>query len=433
MIPLKPVAATAPAGPSSAAHGPAQLHHLLAAPHRLGFFAGLVMVVVASLWWAAVLALRHAGVAVPWQVSPTTAHALLMVYGFLPFFFVGFLFTAGPRWLMVAPVPARDLVGPVTTMAAGWLLTLVGVHAVQAVSVIGLALVALGFALLSGRFALLVMQSRVADLDHARVVLAGCAMVVLGLLAAALGLALGLDALPRAAARFGLWGGIAVVFVAVAHRMVPFFTASALPMLDAWRPRALLAILVALVGVQAPWAAADALLPGTGGPLELALRAVVELVGGAWLLWLAVRWGLMQSLRIRLLAMLHMGFVWLGVAFALAGVSHALMVASGGTLSLGLAPLHALTMGYLGSTLVAMATRVMCGHSGRTLVADNLVWTMFWVLQAAVLCRLVAALWLAAQVPFTLLAAHLWVAALVAWALRYARWLLQPRSDGQPG
>ena len=72
-----------------------------------------------------------------------------------------------------------------------------------------------------------------------------------------------------------------------------------------------------------------------------ALRALVELSGGAMLLWLAVRWGLVQSLSIRLLAMLHMGFFWLGVAFALAGVSHALSAVSGGTLSLGLAPLIA--------------------------------------------------------------------------------------------
>src|SRR5262249_19029258 len=162
-------------------------------------------------------------------------------------------------------------------------------------------------------------------------------------------------------------------FVAVAHRMIPFFTASAVATVDAWRPRVLLRIMAALVGAQAPFAAADALLPATAGPLWLTLRAVVELSGGALLLWLAVRWGLMQSVRIRLLAMLHMGFFWLGVAFALAAVSHALMATSDGALSLGLAPLHAFTMGYLGSTLVAMATRVMCGHGGRTLVADNVV------------------------------------------------------------
>jgi len=433
LIPLKPVPAAANAAVGRTVAAPAHLRRLLDAPHRLGFFAGLALLGVASLWWAAMLVLRHGGVVVPWHVAPTTAHALLMVYGFMPLFFVGFLFTAGPRWLMVPPPPARRLLAPVLAMGLGWLVALAGMHRAVPVAALGLTLAALGFALLAGRFALLVMQSRVPDRDHARVVLAGCVVVVVGLLAAALGVALRLDALPRAAALFGLWGGIAVVFVAVAHRMIPFFTASALPAVDAWRPRVLLAILTGLVALQAPWAAADVLAPAAQAPWWLALRALVEGAGAALLLWLAVRWGLMQSLRVRLLAMLHMGFFWLGIAFALSAVSHALMAASEGALSLGLAPLHAFTMGYLGSMLMAMATRVICGHGGRTLVADRRVWAMFWVLQAAVLCRVTAALWLALQVPLTLLAAHFWVAAVAAWALRYGLWLLEPRADGQPG
>src|SRR5262249_28045697 len=101
VIPLQPVPVSASAASTGALPGPARRHHLLAAPHRLGFFAGLAMLVIASLWWGAMLALRYAGLAVPWRVSPTTAHALLMVYAFMPFFFAGFLFTAGPRWLMV--------------------------------------------------------------------------------------------------------------------------------------------------------------------------------------------------------------------------------------------------------------------------------------------------------------------------------------------
>jgi uncharacterized protein involved in response to NO len=413
--------------------GPARLRNLLAAPHRLGFFAGAVMLAVASLWWGSLLALRFGAVEVPWQVSPTTAHALLMVYGFMPLFFAGFLFTAGPRWLMLQPVPARALLVPVAAIGLGWLAGLAGVHTAVWLAALGLSLVALGMALLTGRFALLVMQSRAPDRDHARIVLLGCSVAVAGLWLAALGTALGHDPLARAAAHLGLWGGAGLVFASVAHRMIPFFTAAALPALEAWRPRALLMILVALVGAQAPWAVADALAPQAGPALLLWLRAAVELAGGALLLWLALRWGLVQSLRLRLLAMLHMGFFWLGVALALAGVSHALMAASGGMLSLGLAPLHAFTMGYLGTTLVAMATRVVCGHGGRTLVADNWAWAIFWALQVGVVCRVVAALWPTAQVPFTLLAAQFWLAAVCAWALRYGRWLLEPRIDGQPG
>ena len=90
-------------------------------------------------------------------------------------------------------------------------------------------------------------------------------------------------------------------------------------------------------------------------------------------------------------------------------------------------------MGYLGSTLLAMATRVACGHSGRALVADGWAWAMFWVLQAAGAMRVGAALWPAAAQPLTLLAAHFWFAAMAAWALRYGRWFGRPRFDGRPG
>ena len=45
-------------------------------------------------------------------------------------------------------------------------------------------------------------------------------------------------------------------------------------------------------------------------------------------------------------------------------------------------------MGCLGSLMLAMVTRVSCGHGGRALVADRLVWTLFWVLQLATVVRL---------------------------------------------
>ena len=94
-----------------------------------------------------------------------------------------------------------------------------------------------------------------------------------------------------------------------------------------------------------------------------------------------------------------------------------------------LAPLHATTMGFLGSTLLAMASRVTCGHSGRTRVVDGWLWTLFWLLQGAVLMRLFAA-WRPAA-PFTLaLAALAWTAAAAGWSLRYGRWLGLPRVDG---
>ena len=222
------------------------------------------------------------------------------------------------------------------------------------------------------------------------------------------------------------------MFVTVSHRMLPFFTASAVPSVAAWRPNALLGLMLAALVAELPFALAELWwwpLPAAARVVQAALEAPTALL----LLWLALRWGLMQSLKIRLLAMLHLGFVWLGLAFALAAVSHALMAWRGPDHSLGLAPLHALTMGYLGSTVLAMATRVTAGHSGRPLAADDLAWALFRVLQVAVLLRLASVGWPQQAAVLLLATVAAWVLAMVGWAWRYGGWLGRPRADGRPG
>jgi uncharacterized protein involved in response to NO len=66
------------------------------------------------------------------------------------------------------------------------------------------------------------------------------------------------------------------------------------------------------------------------------------------------------------------------------------------------------------------------------LVADNLVWLSFWVLQLTVVLRIVAALpeasgWVLALV------ALMWLAVVVAWGGRMLGWYGRVRADGQPG
>lgn len=437
MNPVQPQPAGLPSGTfggrRSARAGTWQWRRLLSAPHRLAFWGGSVMLALSALWWGGMLLARAAGVAVPWAVGASTAHALLLAFGFLPMFMAGFLFTAGPRWLGMAPMAARLLAVPVGLMLGGWAVAVVGFHLSVPLAALGVAAAAVGFALAAGLFGLLVLESRVADRDHARLAVLGCAITVMAQWAAAVALALGQEMVVRAAVHAALWGGLALVFVVVAHRMIPFFTEGALPEVSAWHPRALLVVLAVLVLSQAPFAAAEALGAGSLPAPVAAMRACIELPGGALLLWLSLRWGLRQSLRVRLLAVLHIGFAWLGVAFTLGGVSHALMALSDGQLSLGLAPLHAFTMGFMGSGLLAMATRVSRGHSGRSLQADNWTWLIFWALQVAVLARVVAALWPAAGTPFTLLAAQFWLAAMGAWALRHGPWYGQARVDGGAG
>ena len=67
---------------------------------------------------------------------------------------------------------------------------------------------------------------------------------------------------------------------------------------------------------------------------------------------------------------------WGGTAFALYGADSLLRLA-GTSGTLGLAPVHALGIGFFAAMLLAMATRVSLGHSGRPLKADGLVWALF--------------------------------------------------------
>lgn len=402
---------------------------LLTAPHRLAFVAGAGVFAASALWWLAVLLARTLGLPVPWAVPPLVAHGLWWALGFMPLFIVGFLFTAGPRWLGLPDVDARTLRWPVLAMVGGWALALPGWHVAAPLAAAGLLAVAGGWAALLARFTQLLRRSRVPDRLHATVVAACGGVGLLALLLAAAALACGDVTLARVAAQAALWGFIAPTFAVVSHRMLPFFTASALPGHTAWRPGWVLTALLAVLAVQGAGAIAGLL----GAPTPAALQAAFEAPAALLCLWLAWRWGFVQSRSNGLLAMLHAGFVWLGIATALAAASHALLAASGGERSLGLAPLHALTAGYLGATLLAMVTRVSAGHSGRPLAADGPAWALYLALQAAAVLRVVAALWPTAEALLTPLAAMAWAAAAGGWALRYGGWLGRPRADGRPG
>ncbi|MDO5086077.1 MAG: NnrS family protein [Comamonadaceae bacterium] len=401
---------------------------LLAAPHRLGFFCAMLVLVAASGWWLAELLHRTTGALglTAAAVPAVLTHAAVMVFGFMPLFFSGFLFTAGPKWLGVTPLRTPQVAPAVLLQTLGWLLWLAGAYASQWLAAAGLVLALAGLAWMVVLFWRLVAASRAADRVHAQTV--GWAGVVGALSLAGVLLAWLAGRLDAALAftHTGLWGFITVTYVTVAHRMIPFFTANVLPLVKAWRPFWVLWFMVGVAlwqvlaaWVQMFWAPA----PGGPGAWWLWLTLVLESVAGAVLLWLAVVWGLAQSLRIRLLAMLHAGFTWLGLTLLYSALSRALWMYAGQPV-LGLGALHGLGMGFLGSLMLAMVTRVSCGHGGRKLVADNLVWALFWLLQASV-----------GSAPFWVLplAALLWAGVMTVWSIRYANWYGRPRADGQPG
>jgi uncharacterized protein involved in response to NO len=392
---------------------------VLGVPHRFFFLAGVCALALASIWWTWVI-LARAWPAVPEPPSATldsTLHALLMTCGFAPLFMFGFVFTAGPRWLGLPP-PSPAAWRPGGVLAAAGALALVPLQVADADLIalrIAAAIAAIGWLLLVARFFRMIRASDAPDKVHAALVAAALAVGASSPLAFAL-LGPVAHAWIRATA---VWCFLLPVFVAVCHRMIPFFTSGVAPFVTAFRPWWLLIALVA-------GPVAHAALEAAG--LD-AWTWCVDLPTAALTLWLTFRWGLMQSLANRLLAMLHLGFVWYGVGFLLAGAS-SLSILAGGS-GLGLAPLHALTIGFAASLLLAMVTRVTCGHSGRTLAADAVTWRLFQLLQAAALLR-VAAEVLAG--PAVLAAAALaWSACFVPWAAKYAPVYWRRRADGREG
>src|SRR5690606_29545472 len=158
-----------------------------------------------------------------------------------------------------------------------------------------------------------------------------------------------------ASVKFGTFGLLLPVYVTVAHRMFPFFAANVVPGYRAWRPLAWLA---------AFWALALAHLA-----LELAHAYAVLWIADLPLLVLCA-WWLWRSWpgagAPPLLRVLFSGYAWLPVALALY-VVQSLWFGFAGAFVLGRAPAHALFVGFFGSLLVAMVTRVTQGHSGRPL------------------------------------------------------------------
>lgn len=455
MIPVQPQPAGLPSGTiggrSRRAAGAWRLSHVLAAPHRAAFAAGGLVLAVALLWWAAALLSQALGLALPWAVSARTAHALLLGLGLMPLFIAGVSFTVLPRWLGVAPVATRALVLPLLGVVSGWVVVLLGVHLSAALAAAGLGLSALGSALLAGRLAVLVIESRVADKDHARLLLLGWGVTVLAHWLAAVAVALGADTVALAAVQASLWGGVGLMLVVLCHRALPQFAGATLPAMGAWRSRPVLVLLALLLALQAPFAVAQLAHGGALAGGAAVLRVGLDMASGLLLFWLSLRWGLRHSLAgsaaavdeqgqpttlargsLRLLAMLHLGFFWLAVAFTLDAVSHALMAQTQGQLSLGLAPLHAFTLGFLGNSLLALATRVTLQHAHQPLHADVWTWMLCGVLQAGVLFQVLAALFPVAATGLGLLSMQFCTVAGLTWVLRQLRaWGRLPRAQWQ--
>lgn len=401
----------------------AELPALLAsAPHRLLFFAGTVAVLLSMAWWAVELTWMRFGLA-GWPqppIPPGWAHAMLIQYGLFPLFMFGFLLTTFPRWLGRPALPRVRYVPVAGGIFVGYVLANVGLLDLMWLLRLGVALMLAGY--LVGVVTLAqVLRGADDKLHHAKSCLAALSLGTLGL-AVFLAFLFGAPAeCALLAIKLGTYGLLLPIYFTVTHRMLPFFSGNVAKGYTVVRPRWSLQVvwLLLLAHLLLEWRDALGWLWLADVPLALVFA------------WHALAWQPWKAMRPGLLAVLHLAFAWLPVAFVLYAVQDVVYALSGHHI-LGRAPLHALAIGYFGSMLVAMVTRVTQGHSGRPLEMGAIPWLCFALLQLVALVRIRAELggdvylWL-------VIAAYGWLLAFLPWVLRSAWIYLTPRIDGKPG
>lgn len=360
------------------------------------------------------LVLMTDAAALPTALAPMQWHAHEMIFGFALAGIMGFYLTAVPNWTGAPPLRGAAL----GFLVALWL-------AARAAMWLSAALPAGLVALLAITPPLGLAVFVLPTLARARQRRNLMFLVIPLALAGAI-LLVHLEPLGWAAdsARTGLRLGIDIALLlitVIGGRIVPTFTTNALKARgDSVLPRSV------------PWldrlailsVAALLIADTTERALPIGIAALAAaLLNGARL----AGWRPLRTVRTPLLGVLHLGYGWLVAGFALQAV------AALTDLVPPTAALHALTVGAIGTMMLAVMSRAALGHTGRPLVAPPATVAAYGLVSLAALIRLGGAMTPEWYLPMIQAAGVLWSLGFALFLWDYAPILLRPRIDGKPG
>ncbi len=385
---------------------------LLATGYRPFFLLGGAYAALATLWWAGV----YAGIVdAPGGWVGVTWHAHEMIFGFACAAIAGFLLTAVPNWTgrervqgpVLGVLVALWLLGRVLTAAGDWLPP--GWAELELSFLPALAW-AIGGPILGS-------TNR-----RNRPIL----LIVVLLFAADLAAHLGRAGLVEIPVRTSLRAALDLVIVLLAiisGRIVPLFTRNAIER----RGEA--------AQIRSGGPLEGAVFATVIGALLLDLRdeggaagSLVALLAALLLAARQARWQPWRTLGDPLLWILHAGHAWLAVGFACRGLAGLVDLLPAST------ALHALTAGAIGTSVIAVMSRVALGHAGRPLQAPPAVVPAYLLVLAGAGLRVFGPL--AGLEHY----ARIVAASGIAWGLGFALFvavyapiLTAPRLDGRPG
>ncbi len=389
------------------------------APHRLFFVAAGVQLLLASAWWGWAVAARAYGMPPPLagDLDPVRVHAFLMLYTFLPLFAFGYLAKYAPCPAgATAVVPGDGMVRAAVAFAASTLVYPALVLGARALAAVVLAM----FIAWAWNLVCLVQLLETSEARARGAIAASTAALGAG----ALGLAaMGLDLSTRwdwpgnAMETLGLWAFALPLFLILSRGTMPG-RESARTDPGAWWP---LTVMIAASLVHGMLVLFDA------SEWTWAVDAPLAFALAAGTIGTQPRTRIGRDARV----MLQFATAWLAVAFALFTAQSALRAVGFGVL--GLAPLHALTAGYLASAALALIGRSESEAASRRAGTDRPAWNAFLLLQAAAVARVAADLWPAHSRTLLLEAAALWLACFAVWGWRYLPTYSPPRTHGRTG
>lgn len=343
-------------------------------------------------------------------------HAHEMIFGYTSAVIAGFLLTAVPNWTKVRPIRAWPLI----LLTLLWLAGRILMHAGATLPWVTVAIVDVLFLPVIGIILLKAVIKGRNTRNYVFFLILGLLTILNTLIHATIqGYTFWLNTSQALHASVFL---IILMITVFGGRVIPIFTRNALkvagtevtitniPALEKACP-ASVAILACLT---------------ISGTTENSLTGCIAFLAGFLNLIRMSAWKGHRTLNMPIVWILHAGYSWISIGLITYGL--ALLAFP----QLQLIALHILTIGGIGTTTLAMMTRVSLGHTGHQLKAAQAIVVAYLVLQTAVLIRIIGGLNFMDYSTSISLSGIMWSIAFGVFSIIYLPILLRPRADERP-
>lgn len=387
----------------------ADSHPFFRGGFRPFFFGGAAWAVIALALWIFSLTGQ---LSLATELDPLSWHRHEMLFGFVGAVIAGFLLTAVPNWTGRLPIAGWPLGGLVALWAAARMALLF-----SATGGLWLAgILDVGFFVVLG----LLAAREVLEANNRNLPIVG--MVLLFGLADAIDYLATTGIIPTPDLGWQLALAIVVLLISlIGGRIIPSFTRNWMAKrgMKKGLPTQPARFDLLVIG-----ATAVALFAWLAGPAKTPIGIVLVSAAALQVLrW--VRWRGYRTFADPLVLILHIGYLWIPVGLGLLGFSLMDLVPRS-------AAIHSLTAGAMATMILAVMTRASLGHTARELRANVATVTIYSLVTAGAVLRVLASLQVIDYNIGIDVAGLAWGGAFLLFVIAYAPVLWRPRL-GEPG